>query len=151
MQQTENYQLGLWELSDQVTHEAFNENTVKIDSALAELAEGVAEAATAARVAVGTYTGNGKSGSKYPQKLTFSFKPKFLMVWGDGLYCMKGIQGQILGIDAGSDSEALTMQTNTTWGSNYVSWYNGTYGDTTTYGFCQMNTKDAVYSYIAIG
>ena len=33
MQQTENYQLGLWELSDQVTHEAFNENTVKIDSA----------------------------------------------------------------------------------------------------------------------
>lgn len=156
MQQTENYQLGLWELSDQVTHEAFNENTVKIDSALAELAEGIEEttatiAASMPRVAVGTYKGSGRCSSNYPNRLTFTFKPKFFMVWGYNGWYFRAVEGQNLKIyDGNSSGGTVYTMTNTVWGDNYISWY-FTYQSNDSYGIGQMNDANTTYQYIAIG
>lgn len=116
---------------------------------LSELASAMSGNFGNARFAVGTYTGTGKSGSSNAQKLTFDFKPKFLMVWGYSDYIVPGVEGQNLVIIYG-DGDKIE-QTKTTWGSNSVSWYNNNYGADSSYGFSQMNTKDTVYSYIAIG
>ena len=65
MNHTTNYNLSQWSKSDQVLMEDFNADNAKIDAALAQKAEASALAALAqtvegkARIAVGSYTGDG--------------------------------------------------------------------------------------------
>lgn len=155
MQYTEKFQLGLWEPSDQVLHQSFNENTEKIETELAALAESVTATATTIatsmpRLAIGTYKGTGKCGSSYANKLTFPFKPKFLMVWGYSGYYFCAVEGQNLVIYSGGESGTAYTMTNTVWGNNYVSWYYN-YPNGDWFGIGQMNDSNTTYQYIAIG
>ena len=81
MENTSNYGLKRWDGGDRILHTEFNDNWDKIDTALKSSADGVAALQTAlascgnCKIVYGTYTGNGKSGSANPNKLTFDGKP----------------------------------------------------------------------------
>ena len=136
MQYTEKFQLGLWEPSDQVLHQSFNENTEKIEAALAQVADNMP------RLATGTYTGTNKYTDKNPTVLTLPFPPKFLFIWGKSFaYYAHGIQGQPMVAHYDNGCVAMT----TTWNGNTVSFYHNT---STSY---QQNRSDDTYSYVALG
>ena len=136
MQHTENFQLGLWEPSDQVVHQSFNENTEKIEAALTELSSRMP------RMAVGTYTGKNKYGSSSPTTVTLPFPPKFIFIWSRVWgYHAQGIQGQPVMCYYDDDCESMTA----TWSGNSVSFY---HSSSSSY---QMNRSDETYSYIALG
>ena len=86
MENTSNYGLKRWDGGDRILHTEFNDNWDKIDTALKSSADGVAALQTAlascgnCKIVYGTYTGNGKSGSANPNKLTFDGKPVLVIV-----------------------------------------------------------------------
>ena len=71
--QTTNYGLHKWTAEDRVRREEFNQNSDKIDAALAALAGG-------AKITTGTYTGTGTYGGENPNALTFEDKPKLIII-----------------------------------------------------------------------
>lgn len=90
---TTNYNLNLWEASDNFVREEFNENTSKIDAALATKATTAALTAETnarttavntltqtvnqkARIAVGQYTGNGAA----TRTISVGFTPKAVLL-----------------------------------------------------------------------
>jgi len=104
--QTENYSLNQWELSDSVVMADFNADNQKVDAALAELNKRIdaavadatqkvnAAADTAAKnlhaaiaaitttmphVQTGSYVGTGTYGEAHPNTLTFDFNPRILI------------------------------------------------------------------------
>ena len=90
---TTNYELPLWEQQDSFLRTEFNEAHQKIDAALAgkasatAAAEAKALAEGRARLAVGSYTGNGST----TMSLTLPFKPEFVLIrrfstWDEGAY-----------------------------------------------------------------
>lgn len=130
--QTQNYGLSQWELTDNVRMEDFNEDNAKIDAALAGMP----------RVITGSYTGTGGCGAANPTKLTLDFPARFLFVWGDYARFAMGIRGQSVKAISGSNSDFLSAS----WNGNTVSWYyNGNTAQV------QMNDSGHVYYYLAIG
>lgn len=114
--------------------------------------------AGSAKIVTGTYVGTGKAGESYPNSLTFSDVPKFLIV-----YCGKGGAGAFVfmhptssiytaeetyGIRAPTTSVAALGQAYfyTKVSGTTISWYRASAG--TNYYF-QMNSADTVYHYIA--
>lgn len=99
--QTQNYGLNQWELSDSVIMAEFNADNQKVDAALSALNQridtAVADAvdtatknlneaiaavtATIPRIKTGSYVGTGTFGSENPNKLTFDFQPKLFIIW----------------------------------------------------------------------
>ena len=88
MQQTEKYQFNLIETSDTFSPDPLNENAEKTEAALAETDTRLSAASTAldqrvtvleghkARMAVGTYIGNGAAARTFP----VGFTPKFVII-----------------------------------------------------------------------
>jgi len=170
--QTENYSLNQWELSDSVVMADFNADNQKVDAALAALNKridtAVADAeqrlntiidrvsATIPHVQTGSYVGTGTYGEENPNILTFDFTPKLVIV------------SQVMLIDRGnyyaqtctrfvavygteicfSDFEytkyAQPANLNLAWGSNTLNWYS-------TSADAQGNVENFTYHYIAIG
>lgn len=91
MQQTDNYQLSQWDMTDRIQMGDFNEDNRKIDEALAtQAAELSAQAAKLAkcgncRIYHTSYTGNGSSGVSGPCSVTFPGTPLFVAV--NGMSC----------------------------------------------------------------
>ena len=158
MQHTQNYQLSRWEKDDRIMMEDFNADNAKLDAALAAkadaedvtaLGETVAAVAAAlgsggqnARIAWGSYTGNGKAGSANPVRLNFDFTPVVVAVVEKESYSYEPahlIKGQVRGVFSGSTCLL-------TWSGNSVSWYNP--DGNANY---QMNTANIPYCYMAIG
>ena len=151
MNKTANFQLTQWEKTDRILMEEFNSDNEKIDTALKSSADGVAALQTAlascgnCKIVYGTYTGNGKSGSANPNKLTFDGKPVLVIVqaqsnttnYGFHLRLVRGC-GWAVG-DRGNYSYTNSVA----WGENFVSWTND---DAET----QFNLQGSVYSYIAL-
>ena len=151
MNKTANFQLTQWEKTDRILMEEFNSDNEKIDTALKSSADGVAALQTAlascgnCKIVYGTYTGNGKSGSANPNKLTFDGKPVLVIVQAQSnttnydfhLRLVRGC-GWAVG-DRGNDSYTNSVA----WGENFVSWTND---DAET----QFNLQGSVYSYIAL-
>ena len=72
---TTNYQLNQWAAADKVLREEFNQDNVKIDTALAQKADQSAlntAAAKIPKIAAGTYIGNGTAS----QFISLGFAPK---------------------------------------------------------------------------
>jgi len=73
MQHTTNYNLNQWEDGDVVRREDFNADNAAIDAALKSVSDA---AAGAARLYIGTYTGNGTTSRFY----RLGFQPKAVLV-----------------------------------------------------------------------
>ena len=151
MNKTANFQLTQWEKTDRILMEEFNSDNEKIDTALKSSADGVAALQTAlascgnCKIVYGTYTGNGKSGSANPNKLTFDGKPVLVIVQAQSnttnydfhLRLVRGC-GWAVG-----DRGNYCYTNSVAWGENFVSWTND---DAET----QFNLQGSVYSYIAL-
>ena len=81
MNQTEYYQLSLWDAEDRIQRTDFNADNAKIEAALAGLDAAIAAGGNC-RIYTTTYVGNGKYGSANPNTLTFPHKPVWMMVFG---------------------------------------------------------------------
>ena len=140
MKQTEIYQLNLIEGTDALLPDPINANTQAIEGALAQLA------ASAAKVAAGTYVGDGTYGAANPNQLTFPFQPKAVLLFnaagriGEEGTCMVLLQGRTTA--AAYNSKGSTV----VWTDTGVSWY--TDGTIPHY---QMNVKNTPYFYLAVG
>ena len=151
MNKTANFQLTQWEKTDRIMMEDFNRDNAAIDTALKGNADKAAALQTAlascgnCKIVYGTYTGNGKSGSANPNKLTFDGKPVLVIVQAQSnttdfdfhLRLVRGC-GWAVG-DRGNYSYTNSVA----WGENYVSWYNDK-------AETQFNLQNSVYSYIAL-
>ena len=151
MNKTANFQLTQWEKTDRIMMEDFNRDNAAIDAALKSSADGVAALQTAlascgnCKIVYGTYTGNGKSGSANPNKLTFSGKPVLVIVQAqsnttDFDFHLRMIRGCDWAV---GDRDNYSYTNSVAWGENYVSWYNDKAGT-------QFNLQGSVYSYIAL-
>ena len=150
-QETPNYRLSRWAGTDRILVEEFNDNWDKIDTALKSSADGVAALQTAlascgnCKIVYGTYTGNGKSGSANPNKLTFDGKPVLVIVQAqsnttDFDFHLRMIRGCDWAV---GDRNNYSYTNSVAWGENYVSWYNNK-------AETQFNLQGSVYSYIAL-
>ena len=156
MTKTEHYQLNQWDAADPIRREDFNADNARIDAALAGKVERTdlealgrtVEALTAdlgfggktARIAWGSYTGNGKCGAAHPNTLTFDFQPKVVFVARTTV-----AYGPVLMVTGGVSTGYCQM----TWTGNSVNWYDnrGDYATSTE----QLNDFGVVYSYVAVG
>ena len=151
MNKTANFQLTQWEKTDRILMEDFNRDNAAIDTALKASADKAAALQTAlascgnCKIVYGTYTGNGKSGSANPNKLTFDGKPVLVIVQAQSnttnydfhLRMIRGC-GWAVG-DRGNYSYTNSVA----WGDNFVSWTNDN-------AETQFNLQNSVYSYIAL-
>ena len=136
MTYTTNYQLNQWAKSDRVMMDDFNADNTKIDAALkanadtaaantqtlAAQAQAIAKLGNGA-VAFGTYTGNGKSGSSYPNTLNFPHKPVLVVVRPR---TETSDSGQLLLLRNTTWSDGYSgssSKVHVTWNANSVKWY----------------------------
>lgn len=165
MKRTTNYALPTWEKSDFIQMSDFNDLTHKLDAALKQTADtadevsrttATAESVTAiardlgthgknARIAFGSYTGDGKYGSANPNSLTFDFKPVMVFIGSDNESYLSGGQ-MIWPLTLGSAVAGGSVRV--TWSGHSVSWYTL---ETTNPHIYQSNRSGYVYHYLAIG
>ena len=151
MNKTANFQLTQWEKTDRIMMEDFNRDNAAIDTALKGNADKAAALQTAlascgnCKIVYGTYTGNGKSGSANPNKLTFNGDPLFVIIKGSiGSAPTLGIQAMRGWNTAYTGSADPSTVCHLTWGEHSLSWYNSQSSSD------QFNTSDSVYPYIAL-
>ena len=129
---TTNYQLNQWEAGDQVLRTEFNQDNLKIDTALAGLAgqNEELEAALAAAVAgagncqmeVFTYTGTGTCGAGNPTRVQFSHLPEFFLIGGgESLMLGRGGVNQVTLIARNLYSETFISEEEHSWSGNQLS------------------------------
>ena len=130
--QTSNYQLNLWEPGDHFLREEFNENSVKVDGALGELA------AVMPRLYGNSYTGNGTSS----RTISFPFPPQLVLITaGDqiGDFCAI-VRGQTTGQNTNNAGFSISWSGS---GMTLTSSNGSQYG-------CS-NRSGVVYHYFGIG
>ena len=152
MQQTTNYQLNQWDPEDRILRTDFNSDNQKLDTALKEVQTAVAGKGNC-QIAWGTYTGTGTCGEDAPNRLTFAFEPKLVVI--------QNAAGAMTDLGA-SDSydrpcmiliRTLTrfhLDENTnfnviSWTGKTLSWYNSSNVK------LQMNVSGNTYLYAAFG
>lgn len=140
---TSNYGLCQWDETDQVLREEFNQDHLKVDTALGDLK------ASVVRTAVGSYVGNGQCGESAPNQLDFGFPPKMVILVVDEYSMMKTgtvlIAGQTISAGIGTSySSGSCLNLIVTWEGNGVSWYGGD-------AERQLNEEDTTYFYFALG
>ena len=152
-QQTPNYKLSRWAGTDRIMMEDFNRDNAAIDTALKSNADKAAALQTAlascgnCKIVYGTYTGNGKSGSANPNKLTFDGKPVLVIVQEENQSSNMDINLRMLRPCTWAQGAATNGNwVNTvTWGAKQVAWYNhGEYAPT------QFNEAGKKYYYLAL-
>ena len=175
MNKTANYQLNQWVKSDRVLMDDFNADNAKIDAAIKAVnakADGKAAqsaldalAATVSghtatleqkgncRIAVGTYTGNGRFGQGTSRAVTVPFQPKLVVV--------QNVAAAQMDVTKGSDNDHFMLvlvrpletfylyqgmaQVDVSWDSFNVEW-------TSDYSArAQLNESGTQYTYVAIG
>ena len=144
MEQTQNYQLNLWEGEDRILREDFNADNMKTEQALADLA---AQAALISKcgnckIVYGSYKGKDKYGSSNKNTLSFDLPPIFVMVIPDyyvnnksavRLNLLKNVPYSI-----GCPENSGYLNT-VSWSGNQVQWYGSD-----TYG--QFNSSSYTYN-----
>lgn len=152
-QKTANYQLSQWVKSDRIQMDDFNSDNAKIDTALKALADKdtAMEAALAScgncKIVYGTYTGNGKSGSANPNKLTFSGKPVLVIVQEEEQTSNMDINLRMLRPCTWAQGAATNDNwvNAVTWGAAQVQWYSRN-----DYAPTQFNETGKKYYYLAL-
>ena len=139
MKKTANYGLNLWEKTDRIQMEDFNADNAKIEAALSGIP----------KIAIGTYTGKGTSGSGNKNSLTFDFAPTIVIIsanstaiGGAGTILLAG-QTQNAGASAQYNSYSLELHVS--WNGNTVSWYSDRDA------VRQLNLNNTTYHYFALG
>ena len=166
MKKTDNYSLPQWEKQDFIKMEDFNDLTQKTDAALKANADATAtglNAETAAlaalsknlgaaghncRIAWGSYTGTGTSGSDAPVELVSGFKPMLLLVHGDlSFFRTRRGEGKYKEQEfTGTGGSRFYI----TWEDTKVSWYS-TATPSAAGAEGQANTTGETYYYLLLG
>lgn len=144
MKQTENFKLNLIDRDDTFSPDPLNENMEKLDAALGS-------GGTTARVYYGSYTGDGTFGKANPTSVTVPFEPKIMFMNVGSVY-YNGIS--IIWYRGASGfyyPNNLNIRFYITWEGSTVSWYQSYNSSSENGPTYQLNTKDKVYYYIAIG
>ena len=136
---TEHLGLSQWLPTDPVLREDFNRDNAALDAACAAIP----------LMAVGSYTGDGSSGSSAPTSLTFDFCPQLILISPDSRTTLRSgaifVRGQTKFNGLGFFSTSTEgLQLSLTWGDNSVSWYGGSPEE-------QFNGPGTAYSYFALG
>lgn len=79
MNQTENYQLSLWDPEDRIQRTDFNADNAKIEAALAGHAAALAGCGNC-KIESFSYMGTGTYGASSPKIISFTKKPVFLLI-----------------------------------------------------------------------
>lgn len=95
------------------------------------------------KVAVGSYVGTGTCGQSNPNKLTFEFAPKYVIVGNQLL--MHSLQASATKISGGG--YAVSVE----WNDKTVSWYAMNSNASSTAPADQCNYANSTYCYIAFG
>ena len=166
MKRTTNYALPTWEKSDFIQMSDFNDLTQKTDAALKANADAIGEKATAAalaalaknlgaaghncRIAFGSYTGTGTTGSDNPNVLNFDFYPVLIAVAAaenfrstDRVYFFLRPRTVVKSPYAGT-TEPTDIKVQ--WADSGVSWY-----VTTGKATHQLNSSNTTYYYTVLG
>lgn len=109
---------------------------------IAELSQGGGSAATGLKLETGSYRGNGQSGKKSPNTLSFSGTPQLVVVQsgaGTGIF-VRGVEGLSLRANYYAMGATLTA----TWSDNGVSWFGSD-------AQSQLNVSSTTYRYVALG
>lgn len=148
MQKTENYQLNQWDSTDRIMMEDFNADNVKIEAALAGVAEQAALISQCGncKIVYGSYTGNGTYGSENPNQLTFSCKPLMAFIISPSTdyagtdYCLRMTRPMAFAMLA---SGGANYENTVVWGDRSVQWSNKKGS------VYQFNSSGDVYNYVA--
>ena len=163
MTKTENYQLNQWDAADPFRREDFNADNAKLDAALAALqqtaeskadaedvaalAAGLGSGGANARIAFGTYTGDGTCGSTAPTSLSVDFIPILVLVEDETASKTKASATFMRSMTTGYNG--LGSLVYLTWGDTGLSWYYDT--STVVSAAAQMNAAGEVYHYTVLG
>ena len=141
MEQTQNYQLNLWEGEDRILREDFNADNMKTEQALAEVAEQAAMVSKCGNCQLyyGTYTGTGSGATT----LSFQKKPLMVTIMGDNIW-ITAVQGAPVAIGKNA-GQLYSGYNDVTWSGNSVSISNGN-NDMES----QCNTKNTTYYVVAL-
>lgn len=103
----------------------------------------LATALGAAKIQMGSYVGNDKSGSSNKNKITFSGKPLLVFVGQVDSYFGQHawIRGVVQGISRTYNTQNSVVEI--TWGDNYIEYYHTNSAD------YQLNTNGKTYNYVA--
>lgn len=142
MENTQYYQLSLWNQDDRILMDTFNGNNAKLDAALqaaAEAREGLAETVAQrgnCQVQFQTYTGTGSGNNSF----TFPHKPLLVVVFGDNTYFF-ALQGYYRATcwTSGGRMDTATV----TWDGKAVSWSADSTGS-------QCNTSGKAYNMLVV-
>ena len=154
MQHTNQYQFNLIESGDTFSPQPLNENMESLDETLSMLNSTVDDLSQShLKIAVGSYVGTGKNGASTPNRLTFPFAPKIVIIVADAQGCIYGgtifLYGQTqsgnMSNSVNNNGSAYVSRVTLSWGENSVSWYS------TYYPEVQMNLSDVTYRYLVIG
>ena len=152
---TTNYQLNQWEAGDQVLRTEFNQDNLKIDTALAGL-DSRAEELEAMAGGFGncgieqfTYVGTGTSGAEGPTQITFSAAPLLFIIRGDAsLMVGSSLSNTATSVALDSIAHAAGLiECEVTWSGAKASLISTAYSNPV--GF-QMNSKGKTYWVVAL-
>ena len=151
MQQTEVLKLNLIEGSDTVSPEPINENFRAVEEETQAIREEVKTVAASlgtggktCRIAWGSYTGNGTSGSSDPITISVDFYPMVVITGCENsAYTTAWPTTFIRGVNAGHRDSGDSYIT-VTWGENKVSWY-------AAQDYAQNNSNGYEYFYVVLG
>ena len=138
--QTQNYGLSQWELTDDVRMEDFNADNAKIDAALASK-----YGTDKQPFVVGNYTGTGEVGTAL--RIDLGFPPSAVIVIGRGLFGLAGRSG-----DTAIDASPFDRGTNNVLGftSNCLSLTDTGFSLVKAYSSYDATLNDAEQSYVYI-
>ena len=146
MNQTTNFGLNQWNSTDRIQMEDFNADNAKIDAALA--------GAGNCKIAAGSYTGTGTSGSwANANSLTFDFVPKLVIIKDNSNYHQAGIFIWNCNADVLSSNSTYTATFYMTgngvpmvkYEGNSMSWFSNNNA------IKQMNDSGKTYRWVAVG
>ena len=137
--ETQNFHLNQWSLSDDVRMEDFNADNLKLETALS----------AACRCVTGSYVGTGEYGAEHPNTLTFDFTPYLVILHNEP---QSSVWGQIIALRPSllipmlfSSSNAVKYgEVTASWNTTSLSWYGN-------HEFQQMNESGVTYHYTAFG
>lgn len=149
MNKTTNFQLTQWEKTDRIMMEDFNRDNAAIDAALKSNADKAAALQTAlagagnCSIEIKSYTGNGNYGQNNPSRITFSKKPKFVLLCGYSflLLLMGKENAPFVGFFA--SDRIYTCNIVYSWSGNTLQFHS------TQNAYAQGNTSNQLYQAIA--
>ena len=136
MNQTENYQLSLWDAEDRIQRTDFNADNAKIEAALADHAAALAGCGNC-EIYTTSYVGNGAYGSGSKNTLTFPRMPILVCVFSNGVFGFFTEKSATVGTSNGVSAVSYS------WNGLTLSWHGST-------AAWQLNSGGSQYEVVAL-